>query len=196
MRVKNIFSLLPALWMLGACNQFKEENIYYLNIDSLIQHQIEYLVKERASVSKMAVMNGVKQDSVFIPKDSAAWARELDIFKEIGSINKPINRGSYKVTDGLPDETSNLMVHQLTATSELPIVFVKTFYQDVPAKLRKIEALYYQENSLLKSKRLLTMEFTDLYNKNILTSYSVEGRQKMFVGDSVHFTIKGSIQVN
>ncbi len=182
--------------MLNACNQTKEEKAYYLNIDSLIQHQIEYLIKERASVSKMAVMNGLRQDSVFTPTDSAAWARELDIFKEIGSINKPINRGNYEVTDGLPDDASNLTVRQLTAISELPIAYVKTFYQDVPAKLRKIEALYYQENSLLRSKRILTMEFTDLYNKNILTSYSVEGGQKMFVGDSVHFTIKGSIRFN
>ncbi|MBL7842502.1 MAG: hypothetical protein KF846_07245 [Cyclobacteriaceae bacterium] len=196
MRLTKILLLLTVLWMLSSCNQKKEEKAYYFNIDSLIQHQIEFLVKEQASVSKMAVMNGIKQDSVFVPKDSAAWARELDIFKEIGSINKPINRGNYEVTDGLPDDTSNLTVRQLTTTSELPIVYIKTFYQDVPAKLRKIEALYYQENSLLKSKRKLTMEFTDLYNKNILTSYSVEGGQKMFVGDSVHFTIKGSIQVN
>lgn len=196
MRLKNIFSILSVFWMLNACNQTKEEKAYYLNIDSLIQHQIEYLIKERASVSKMAVMNGLRQDSVFTPTDSAAWARELDIFKEIGSINKPINRGNYEVTDGLPDDASNLTVRQLTAISELPIAYVKTFYQDVPAKLRKIEALYYQENSLLRSKRILTMEFTDLYNKNILTSYSVEGGQKMFVGDSVHFTIKGSIRFN
>jgi len=194
MRLNRILSVLIGLSVLVSCNQTKEEKAYYFNIDSLIQHQIEYLIMAKASISKEAIMNGIIQDSIFMPKDSAAWARELDIFKEIGSINKPINRGNYEVTDGLPDNTSNLTVHQLTATTELPIVFVKTFYQDEPSKLRKIEALYTQENSLLKSKRRLVMEFTDLYNKNILTSYSVEGGQKMFIGDSVHFTIKGSIR--
>ena len=194
MRLKNILSPLVGLLIFASCNQTKEEKANYFNIDSLIQHQIEYLMMAKASVSKEAVMNGIKQDSVFIPNDSAAWARELDLFKEIGSINKSINRDSYEITDGLADESSNLTIHQFTATRELPIVYLKTFYQDVPSKLRKIEALYAQENSLLKSKRKLVMEFTDLYNKNILTSYSVDGGQKMFVGDSVHFTIKGSIR--
>ncbi|MBX2944413.1 MAG: hypothetical protein KF725_01165 [Cyclobacteriaceae bacterium] len=193
---KRILFFLAGWLVVCACSQQKEEKAYHYNIDSLVQHQIEYLVKAQATLSKEAIMNGQRQDSVFVPKDSLAWARELDLFREIGSINKPINQNNYKISDGLTDTFSNLTVRQLTATSDLPIRYVKIFYQDAPSKLRKIEALYQQENSLLKTKRKLIMEFTDLYNKNILTSYSVDGGQKMFVGDSVHYVIKGSIQVN
>ena len=72
----------------------------------------------------------------------------------------------------------------------------KIYYQDIPSKLRKIEALYQQDNALLKTRRKLTMEFTDLYDKNILTSYSIDGTQKMFVGDSIRFTINCAVQLN
>ncbi|MBX2961334.1 MAG: hypothetical protein KF687_02410 [Cyclobacteriaceae bacterium] len=193
MRFNTILYLILIAFMAFACTQKQEKGTLYVNIDSLIQQQIGYLIEQRASIRKEAILNGVEQDSVFTPKDSAAWALELDIFKEIGLINRPINRGNYDLADGLPDANSNLKIYRLTARSPLPIRYVEKYYQDVPSKLRKIEALYFQENSLMTSSRTLTMEFTDLYNKNILTTYTIEGGQKLFLGDSVHFIIKGSV---
>lgn len=76
----------------------------------------------------------------------------------------------------------------------MAIRYLKLYYQDTPAKLRKLESLYEMESALLSSKRKLTMEFTDLYNKNILSSYSVEGEQTLVMGDSVHYLIKGKVQ--
>lgn len=166
------------------------------NIDSVLQEQILYLATSHAALHKQADINDVYQDTTFMPTDSAAWAKELDIFSEIGRINKPINQGSYTVVDNLKDPSSNLTIRTLSTTQTLPIVYLKTFYLDTPDKLRKIEALYQQENALLTSKRKLVMEFTDTFNKSILTSYSVEGVQKMFIGDSVHFTITCTVHLN
>ena len=166
------------------------------NIDSILQEQILYLSTSKAAIHKQADINDVYQDTTFMPIDSAAWARELDIFAEIGRINKPTNKGSYTVVDNLNDPSSNLTMRTLSTTQTLPIVYLKAFYLDTPDKLRKIEALYKQENALLTSKRKLVMEFTDTYNKSILTSYSVEGVQKMFIGDSVHFTITCTVHLN
>lgn len=166
------------------------------NIDSLIQEQILYLSNSQTGLRKQAWINNVYQDTTFVPADSAAWAKELDIFSEIGRINKPINQGSYDVTDNLDDPTSNLTLRTLSSNKPLPIVYLKTFYLDTPSKLRKIEALYRQENSLLTSRRILIMEFSDTYNKSILTSYSIEGDQKMFIGDSVRFTINCTVHLN
>jgi hypothetical protein len=69
------------------------------------------------------------------------------------------------------------------------------YYLDNLSNIKKIEALYSEANSLLKESRLLTLEFKEVYNKNILNSYSIKGGQKMFLGDSVQFMVRGSISL-
>jgi hypothetical protein len=166
------------------------------NIDSLLHEQIIILSTSHAALHKQATINDVHQDTTFVPADSTAWAKELDIFSEIARINKPINQGNYETLDNIADPTSNLTIRTLSTSKSLPIVYLKTFYLNSPDKLRKIEALYRQDNSLLTSKRKLVMEFSDTYNKSILTSYSIDGVQKMLIGDSIHFTITCAVHLN
>jgi hypothetical protein len=180
---------------LTSCERPATQSLYY-NIDSLLQEQASFLAGAQAILHKQAKMNSLLHDSVFAPFDSVGWTKELDIFTEIGIINKPINRGGYSVTDGLPDETSNLTIREYTATKPMPLHYLKTYYLNHPSNLRKIEAYYEQENVLMKSRRKLVMEFTDVYQKNILSAYTIEGSQKMFVGDSVQFTISATVHLN
>jgi hypothetical protein len=189
-------AIVPMVYVLlmSSCER-PETTIAYYNIDSLLQEQILYLKNAGAVLHKQAEIRGVTQDTTYTPSDSTTWANELDLFAEISTMNKPINVGGYDVSDGEADPHSNLTIRTLTANKPMSIVYLKTFYQDSPDKLRKLEALYHQENALLKSQRKLIMEFSDIYNKSILTSYLVEGGQKMFVGDTVYFTIKGTVHL-
>lgn len=182
--------------MFGACERPAQTQTEHFNIDSLITTQVVDLSSLNTSLAKSGIINGVKQDTVLSSLDTAAWKRELDIFSEIELFNKPAYRVSYEVKDGLRDASSNLTIRAFQTTEDLPVRYVKLFYLDNLNKLRKIEALYQQDNALMKTQRKLVMEFSDVYNKNILTSYSVEGGQKMFAGDSVHFVINGTVQFN
>ncbi len=182
--------------MFGACERPAQTQTEHFNIDSLITTQVVDLSSLNTSLAKSGIINGVKQDTVLSSLDTAAWKRELDIFSEIELFNKPAYRVSYEVKDGLRDASSNLTIRAFQTTEDLPVRYVKLFYLDNLTKLRKIEALYQQDNALMKTQRKLVMEFSDVYNKNILTSYSVEGGQKMFAGDSVHFVINGTVQFN
>jgi hypothetical protein len=193
--IPKLVALVIGLVLLSSCERQQTASLYY-NIDSLVNEQILYLTQTKAGLRKQGEINSVAQDTTFVPADSAAWARELDIFTEIGMVNKPINQGAYEVMDGLDDPSSNLTIRSFIANKELSVVYLKLFYLETPDKLRKIEALYQQENTLLKSNRNLVMEFTDMYNKSILTSYSIVGGQKMFVGDTVNFTITGTVHLN
>ena len=60
-------------------------------------------------------------------------------------------------------------------------------------RVRKIEAEYNARNALYKSTRLLTLEFEEVEGKSRLTSYAVDGGQKMFLDDSVQYTIDAAI---
>lgn len=184
----SLFSLL-----LFSCETKKNQSILYFPVDSLMHAQVDFLVESKAVLTKKATIDGSEETNSFTPKNTTAWSRELDIFAELNTINKPINSGNYKIEYGLQDPNSNLTIRSFTSIRKSPIVYMRILYLQVPSRIRRIEALQQEENSLLKSSRTLIMEFQEVHNKTVLTSYSIEGGQKMFLGDSVQFSIKGTI---
>jgi hypothetical protein len=197
--LKSLFKLgcaagiVSVLW---SCQSSKDEAGFYA-IDSLVTNQVNDLTAVRARLKKEAMLGDQMDTITWIPSDTSAWIRELDIFRQLKIINKPINRGSYKVEDGLRDPASNLIVKSFTTTDkDLPVRFMRIYYQHSIDKPRKIEASYEEENSLYSSARLLSMEFRQINNKTTLNSYAISGGQKMILGDSVTFFIKGNIFID
>lgn len=190
-----LFLCMGLFFVLFSCETKNSRTSSYYPIDSLINEQIKFLSESKALLTKKAEINGTEETSTFAPKDSSAWAHELDIFAELNAINSPVNAGNYQVESGVRDSTSNLSIQLITAKSALPIVYVKVFYLETVSKIRSIEALYKEENSLLKGSRLLILEFQEITNKTVLVSYSIEGSQQMFLGDAVQFAVKGTIAI-
>lgn len=179
----------------SSCQEEKQPATFY-PIDSLIADQIRHLTQIRAGLFKEALLSG-KADSVrYTPRDTIAWQNELGIFRKLDIINKPVNKGSYLVDDGLFDPGSNLTVRAFTSLKKLPVVYLKVYYQGSISRPRKIEALYDEANALYHSARLLSMHFEQIENKPVLTRYSIKGGQKMILGDSVAFFISGKILVD
>jgi hypothetical protein len=194
-RFSNIIIFLGFSIIISSCYTKENKVSAYYPIDSLINAQVEYLKDSKAQLTKKAEIDGVEETNTYVPKDSTAWANELDIFAELNVINNPGNTKSYVVENGVKDTNSNLTIRSFTGKETLPIVYMKVFYLESPSRIRRIEALYQEENSLLKGTRLLILEFQEINNKTVLTSYSIEGSQKMFLGESVKFSIKGEITV-
>ena len=173
----------------------KRQGASFFAIDSLVTQQIHHLTNIKAGLFKEALIGG-KIDTVrYTPSDTTEWVKELDIFRELEIINKPVNKGSYKVDEGLFDQRSNLKVKAFTSTEELPVVYLRVYYQATVDKPRRIEALYDEENVLFASARLLSLHFEQIGSRTVLTGYDIRGGQKMIFSDSVTFYIKGKILV-
>jgi hypothetical protein len=163
-------------------------------IDSLITAQARYLSENNATLSKITKL-GEQQDKVLVtPQDTTAWKKELEIFASLDIINKPVNIDLYKAEKFL-DNQSNLRVISFTAKEDLPVKYLKIYYQDKLDKIRMIEAEYDESNALYNSLRTLTLEFQPVNNKTVLTSYSITGGQKMFLGDTVQYNVMGSLTI-
>jgi hypothetical protein len=178
--------------LVTGCTGGGESGSSVYNIDSLLRGQIRNFAGQNVEIKKRAVLNGVEKQTVIQPADSAAWSEELAIFLELDIINRPINRRLYKAEDAR-DKESNLRIRSFTATEELPVKFLKIYYFRKLDQIRRIEAVYDTENSLYASTRHLVMEFENISGRPTLTSYSVDGGQKMFLDDSVEYTIDASI---
>jgi hypothetical protein len=188
-----LFSVLVSAFLFSSCDEKEKKETLYYPIDSLVAAQSKFLTDAKAILTKHAEINGEEETSQFTPKDTTAWQHELDIFSELKTINKPINMGAYTVESGVKDTNSNLTITSFTSRKKLPVAYLNVFYLDTPSKLRRIEALYKEDNSLLNGSRLLIMEFQEIENKIVLISYSIEGGQKMFLGDAVQFSVKGTV---
>ena len=193
---KSIFRILLVVCLLTACGTGTDDQRFtYFDIDSLINENVAFLLTAKATLHKNASIDEKKDSASFTPKDSASWAHELDIFRQIDLINKPANRTQYQVDSGLNDTNSNLHLIVYTTKADLPLKFLKLYYYKQVANLKKIETLYEDNNALYKSVRYLSLEFQSVREKNIITSYNIHGGQKMMLGDSTVFALQASIKL-
>lgn len=175
-----------------ACESQPAPAIFY-PIDSLVSTQIRHLTSVRAGLFKEASLSGNTDTIHYTPADTLAWIKELDVFRKLDVINKPVNKGSYRIGDGLIDSGSNLTVKAFESLKDLPVVYLRIYYQGNLRKPRKVEALYKEANILYESSRFLSMEFQQIENNMVLIAYEIRGGQKMVLGDSVSFYIKAKI---
>lgn len=175
------------------CQQQEVKRKRYFDLDSLVSAQVVYLSKSKASLKKEATISGRSSSSVNT-LDSTAWSHELDVFRQLDLINRPIYSDVYNTKDGVKDSKSNLLIRSYEAPANSAVPYLRLFYQTTPARLKKLEALYQETNSLYNSQRKLEMYFDDTTGKPCLIGFLVEGHQKMILSDSVHYTIQAEIQ--
>lgn len=183
-----IFSML-----MFSCDIKNKQSSEYYPIDSLLDAQIGTLLLSKAKLTKQSSMSGLTSANEYTPKDTASWEKELAILGEIGAINRPTSKGLYQVDKALTDPRSNLKVDVFTATENLPVHSLRIYYQNEPAKIRRIEAVLEEGNSLYTSVKNLELEFQDVDQQLVLTGYKIEGSQKMYLKDSVQYKIAVAI---
>lgn len=175
-----------------SCEEKKDADNKYFDMDGLIDNQINYLLKTKASLTKSASVDSTKDKSTFTP-DSAGWMDELAVFRHLELINKPIYAQAYEVVDGVKDDNSNLMVMTLNAKKSVPVKQFKIFYQNELEKVRRIEAQIVEQNTLYYTSRKFTIELDDHQGMLAISRLQAKGVQKMILRDSVRFSISSTI---
>lgn len=183
-----------AVMAMAGCSSEREQPAGLFNVDSLINVQVQNLLAQQATIHKTARLNGEEKTSTVAPGDTVAWEQELSIFLGLDVLNKPINKGEYTVRTEKDPETG-LQIKSFTTTEDLPVQFLKVYYEESPENIRRIEARYHENNSLYASTRLLTMNFAETNNVRLLSSYQIVGGQKMFLDDSVEYDITATIDL-
>ncbi len=187
------FLLVVALAWLGACTAREKKYVKaYTDLDSLVNAQITALKEEQQTLKKRAWLNQLASDTAYRP-DSLAWTNELSIFRQLDAINKPTFRGAYVRETGT-DSKSNLAVLSLTSNKPSTVPYIRFYYLNKPANLKRVEARFEESNALFSTYRQMEMQFEEINGQTLLKSFRVEGAQKMMLSDSVRFGIEATVQ--
>jgi len=173
------------------CENLKYDKPYF-DFDSLVRTQVHKIGLAKATLIKKTFLNWKKDSTIFAP-DTTHWKHELDAFQQLDVINKPLFKGTYQLKEQ-EDEHSNLLVRFLTTKMKSPVPEVKFFYQYGYKKLKRIESVFNESNVLYSTSRKLTLEFEEQQGVAMVSSYHVQGFQKMILSDSVKFSIEGKLQ--
>lgn len=187
-----LWSVLVAAMLWVSCN--RENAKYdkpYFDFDSLVHTQIHQITQAKSSLAKNTFLNG-KRDATVVEPDTTQWKHELDAFQQLDLINKPLYKGNYQPHEQ-DDDHSNLRVRVYTSLIKSPVPEVKFFYQD-GRKLKRIESVFREQNVLYATDRKLTLEFKEYQGVTMISSYRVQGFQKMILGDTTKFSIEGTLQ--
>lgn len=184
------------LLLIGSCifscerNYTRTQDLYA--VDSLLHSQMLHLARHGASVAKVTALGSETHLVTLKPADTIAWKKELEIFDVLNVINKPVNKQRYRV-EFHSDSKSNLKVKSFLTDDDLSVKYLRIYYHQSPRQIKKIEASYNESNVLYRSAKILSLEFEQIRDTSVLTTYSVRGGQKMFLDDSVQYDIRGTL---
>ena len=190
-RMKKVVSGLCVLFLLASCGNSPDSTHSYF--DSLINSQQSQLARSGSVVSKRVLLHGEESKTSYKP-DSMEWKSELEIFKQLSNMERFAYRKSYKMEDGLSDTKSNLTMRRYSTIEDIPVTEVRFYYHQHFENIKRIEAVYHQENLLYTTTRNLVLEFDEVNNKPTLIRFGVRGSQKMFLNDPIEFSIESSVE--
>lgn len=174
-------------------NELEVTNKYY-DINGLIDHQVKTLDSIGFFLLKNAAIDGVEESVQSSQPTFAAWTKELSIFKS-ADINKSMLAGSYDIIETKIADMEFLIYKSKTPEStqvdSLALSFLAT--EKYPLK---IHACITSSNALFESEKHLDLNFKNVNKVNLLSTYKIEGWQKMISKDSTTYSIVGSITRN
>lgn len=190
-----VLVFLLIVLLIASCGKQNEQyDKPYLDFDSLINAQIQTLRSKAITIQKDASMKD-QQSQGQVAGDSLTLARELDIFRQLDFINRPMFRNQYTIAEQ-PDTKSNLTVRVYRANIPSPMKEVRLYYLGDLKKLKRIESQFEEENTLYYTRRNYTLEFEETDGVAWLRQSRVGGVQKMILNDSVHFFVTSTYSLH
>ncbi|MDU0370605.1 hypothetical protein ACFPAF_09400 [Hymenobacter endophyticus] len=156
----------------------------YFNLLGFLEQQSTLLGQRRPAVEKQVLLRDGQQEVTRV--QPTEWAKELQIFQQ-ADINKPALRGLYVVdsaalSSGLVQHTYRRLPGTDHPVEQLTVVSRDSVVQDITASID-------QDNPLVYSAKTV-----ELHCQNgQLTSYRVNGVQKLILFDSVRYAVRGRV---
>jgi hypothetical protein len=164
----------------------------YYDIEGLIDGQIVLLDSVNPSFLKAVVVDG--NEELFQGKiANGEWSGELQILRGY-DLNKPTLTDKYTIS-----ETSDSSQRTVTYISKSPgttrIDTLALTFDDSVKKPLKIHAHTHAANSLFESGQTAEVVFSVIGNNIIMSSYRIDGWQKLLGKPASHYSISSVLEL-
>lgn len=157
----------------------------YYDLKGFVENQIVYLNEKKPEVNKTAVLGSKRDVSKTREVD---WKKELELFIQ-ADINKPSYRQSYKVVKNGPLHYE----YRLKPGNDLPVAYLKIDVDSVLKQPLRVEALIHTSNKVYNSEKKLVLHAVKRDNLLQVSTYEVDGYQKLIFVEKKAFSISGQI---
>ncbi|WP_233854343.1 hypothetical protein [Dyadobacter sp. CY326] len=180
--------LLVICLSLSACDKAgtvdNEPKVYY-DLKGFIDNQITYLNEIKPKVAKKVTLNGKEESQQETQID---WKKELELFAQ-ADINKPAYAKSYTVTKS----DSSVFEYKLKAGENLPVRYLMIKVDSATQQPVRVKAIVQSENRIYKSQRNIELACTRKNNLVEVSSYTIQGYQKLVLMDAKTFNVTAKI---
>lgn len=195
MRNATCVSLLLLLFMAVGCGQEQQpvsvgsnkpaRPLRYFDVNGFLGQEATRLNQQRPAVEKQVKLRNGVLETTRVPQ--VDWTKELQIFQQ-ADINKPALRGIYTIDSLTTPEGLTKRVYRRQLGQEYPVEQLAVLTEG--NQLRTLTATLAQDNPLVYSQKKLELQCQDGH----LTSYRVDGIQKLILFDSVRYSAAGKVQ--
>lgn len=164
----------------------------YFSVQDLMEQQIALLDSLNPTVKITGALKG-QHETIDTHKDSSAWRASLKLFTD-ADINQPVLQGQYTVKDTFDSQYDlPLKLYEAKKGANTSIPYLKVYYQDSLANVKRIETVFKEENILYDTQRKMSADFDMVQGKPRLMQYETIGKQKMILQDSVLYHMQAEI---
>ena len=157
----------------------------YFDLKGFIENQIVYLSEKKPMVSKVMQLDQKKES---IKTDQIDWKKELELF-----IQSDINKSSYRNSYDVIRSDSSTYEYKLRDSASLPVHYLKIITDSVLHQPVYVKALLKSENRIYRSEKNIELVCSRKDNLLELSSYTIQGYQKLIFMDSRPFMISAKI---
>ncbi len=183
-----LFSL--ALVALIACERpvppTSAEAAASFSVGAFLETQVQYLQAEKPTVLKSVQTEN--QPTETVQTADLDWQKELSAFFD-ADINKPALQDKFtEERQTLPDGSTHINYRRI-AGQDAPVAYLDLLTAP-DNQIKQLEAIILEDNALFFSKRRLSLSTN---SKGYISSYRVEGVQKLIFSDSLHYRIDANL---
>ena len=174
--------LLVLSLLFAGCQSLKPEDISLPDYPDLAEVYIDqYQSLGSRTLEKKVTLDSEQETNAF-QMDSAAWKEELEFLIEI-SPKKPEYVGVYKtIEDNEGGVELQLIEGEKSTLKQLSVGYYEGAYNSIAATIHEDKDVYVHHREINIS-----------FREGLISSWSIEGYQKMMFKDTVRFGIVGQI---
>jgi hypothetical protein len=189
-----LFSIsLSALLLFEACQprqQGQPRHMMYFDLAGFLDAQGAYLDSVPSEIKRLNSINGNQEE---VSLTQVNWSREMNYLYE-ADLNRPSWQGSFRSDSLFAPDGLLQSVRYTPLDEDLPVQLLSIHYNAVSTQIESIEATVKDKNMLYDAGRTMRLQLLpDASGKNRVSSYSIEGRQKVIFQDPVTFEVAGRI---